>query len=92
MERLIKNISAKIHKLPTSSPPPQPFKYEDALLDFDFSLNRHKGFDAKWQPVNGTRHKFYVYSAYYDARQAQRPLIRVIGKFTKKKPLSHRDF
>ena len=91
MERLIKNISAKIHKLPTSSPPPQPFKYEDALLDFDFSLNRHKGFDAKWQPVNGTRHKFYVYSAYYDARQAQRPLIRVIGKSKKKKPFSYRD-
>lgn len=35
------------------------------------------GFDAHWQPVNGTRHKFYVYSAYYDTRS--RPLIRVIG-------------
>ena len=35
------------------------------------------GFDARWQPVNGTRHKFYVYSAYYDART--RPVIRVIG-------------
>ena len=80
MERLIKNISAKIHKLPTSSPPPEPFKYEDPQLDFDFTLSQHKGFDAQWQPVNGTRHKFYVYSAYYDARQAQRPLIRIIGK------------
>ena len=27
--------------------------------------------------MNGTRHKFYVYSAYYDART--RPVIRVIG-------------
>ena len=40
-------------------------------------VSKHKGFDARWQPVNRTRYKFYVYSAYYDART--RPLIRVIG-------------
>ena len=40
-------------------------------------MNFISGFDARWQPVNGTRHKFYVYSAYYDART--RPVIRVIG-------------
>ncbi len=33
--------------------------------------------------MNGTRHKFYVYSAYYDART--RPLIRVIGATKTKK-------
>jgi hypothetical protein len=80
MERLIKNISARINRRPTSSPPPKPYNYENEVkLDFDFALEKHTGFDAQWQPVNGTRHKFYVYSAYYDARQPQRPLIRVIG-------------
>lgn len=82
MERLIKNISLRIKsQKPTDGPPPTPFKYSDELEDleepFDFTLQKHKGFDARWQPVNGTRHKFYVYSAYYDART--RPVIRVIG-------------
>ena len=83
MEKLIKNMSAKIHKFPTTMPPPEPFKYDEsnlAHLEFDFTLTKHKGFDAQWQPVNGTRHKFYVYSAYYDKRQPKRPLIRVIGR------------
>ena len=77
MERLIKNISLRISK-PTSSPGPQPYKY--APEEF-FSLN--EAIDAQWQPVNGTRHKFYVYSAYYDARQ--KPLIRLIGATKTKK-------
>ena len=82
MERLIKNISLRIKsQKPTDGPAPTPFKYTNELddlgLPFDFSLQKHKGFDAHWQPVNGTRHKFYVYSAYYDART--RPIIRVIG-------------
>ena len=58
-------------------------KHEN-MLTFDPKINLlfnfitfFIGFDARWQPVNGTRHKFYVYSAYYDART--RPVIRVIG-------------
>jgi len=79
MERLIKNISLRIKsQKATESPPPTPFRYpEEPNFDFDFSLQRHSGLDAQWQPVNGTRHKFYVYSAYYDNRT--RPVIRVIG-------------
>ena len=78
MERLIKNISLRISK-PTSSPGPQPYKY--APEEF-FNLEGG-AIDAHWQPVNGTRHKFYVYSAYYDARQ--KPLIRLIGATKTKK-------
>ena len=79
MERLIKNISLRIKSQKvTESPPPTPFRYqEEPKWEFDFTLKSHSGFDAQWQPVNGTKHKFYVYSAYYDNRT--RPLIRVIG-------------
>lgn len=38
--------------------------------------------DAVWQPVNGTRHKFYVYSAFFDPRGAGRSkagVVRVIA-------------
>jgi hypothetical protein len=34
--------------------------------------------DAVWQPVNGTRHKFYVYSAFFDPRLG-RKVIRVMA-------------
>lgn len=33
--------------------------------------------DGKWKIVNGTRFKFFVYSAYYDKRGGY--LIRIIG-------------
>ena len=39
--------------------------------------------DAQWQGVGGTRHKFYVYSAYCDDRD--RPLVRVIAATQTKK-------
>ncbi len=49
MERLIKNISLRIKgQKGTDSPPPSPFRYEnEAVLDFDFSLNKHKGNNGK---------------------------------------------
>ena len=43
----------------------------------DPALARHQGHDAVWQPVNGTRHKFFVYSAHYDDREL--PRLRVIA-------------
>ncbi len=61
--------------------PPPPHNYSEDFLppsSFDFSLRRHSGLDARWQPVNGTRGKFYVYSAFYDARGAKK-VVRVIG-------------
>ena len=86
MERLIKNISARIHlNTPVSSTTPSDdVMQNDASheafqqLDFDFTLRRHTGHDAVWQSVAGTSHKFYVYSAYYDTR-GPRPHVRVIG-------------
>ena len=32
-----------------------------------------------WQEVSHSRHKFYVFSAYYDDRNPQNPYIRIIG-------------
>ena len=47
-----------------------------------FEFERGHG-DAVWQPVNGTRHKFYVYSAFYDPRggagKGKGGLVRVIA-------------
>ena len=40
--------------------------------------------DAEWQGVSGTRHKFFVYSAYCDDRE--KPLVRVIAATKTKKP------
>lgn len=36
-----------------------------------------KAIDGSWQIVNGTRFKFFVFSAYYDRRGGR--LIRIIG-------------
>ena len=32
-----------------------------------------------WQLVDGTSHKFFVYSAYYDGRDTYRPVVKVVG-------------
>lgn len=40
--------------------------------------------DALWQTVNGTRFKFFVYSAYYDRRNSR--TIRVIGATKTRNP------
>lgn len=37
-----------------------------------------KPVDGSWQIVNGTRFKFFVFSAYYDRRGGNK-LIRIIG-------------
>ncbi|XP_023321421.1 uncharacterized protein LOC111696112 [Eurytemora carolleeae] len=63
----------------------QQYKYTDNItLKVDPSLLYHTGLDAVWQPVNGTKHKFYVYSAYYDGRD-KKPTIRVISATKTKK-------
>lgn len=82
MERLIQNISARIHlqTTSTSTTTTEPNNLQDfePKLDFDFSLKSQAGHDAVWQSVAGTSHKFYVYSAYYDSR-GPRPHVRIIG-------------
>lgn len=40
--------------------------------------------DGSWQVVNGTRFKFYVFSAYYDRRDSR--MIRVIGATKTRSP------
>ncbi|XP_065352816.1 uncharacterized protein LOC135947800 [Cloeon dipterum] len=40
--------------------------------------------DARWQPVRGTRFKFYVYSAFYDKRSGR--MIRIIGATRTRSP------
>ncbi|KAK9736396.1 Glycosyltransferase family 92 [Popillia japonica] len=63
--------------------------YEDALQDNgqDHNINEAQlppfpanftPVDGAWQIVNGTRYKFYVFSAFLDARKGQRA-IRIIG-------------
>ena len=54
--------------------------------DMEIDLNKKQdivnrnGIDAMWQPVKGLLgYKFLVYSAYYDKRDVNNPLIRVIG-------------
>ena len=43
-------------------------------------IDGKNGIDGRWQPVDGIKnHKFFVYSAYYDARDIQKPVVRVIG-------------
>lgn len=102
MERLIRNISSRIHtsmaaavaasipKSKTALPINRPYNYSanDPPLDlkYDFSLRNHTGFDAVWQPVEGSLHKFYVYSAYYDARVESKRVVRIIGATKTKQP------
>ena len=43
-------------------------------------IDGKNGMDARWQPVEGIKnHKLFVYSAYYDVRDIQKPVVRVIG-------------
>ncbi len=65
------------------------FLFADDFLppsSFDFTLRRHSGHSARWQPVNGTRNKFYVYSAFFDARGGGRRVVRVVGATRTKHP------
>lgn len=52
-----------------------PDKVEETLPHFPFGTAPS---DGAWQVVNGTRFKFFVYSAYFDRRDGAR-LVRVIG-------------
>ena len=61
------------------------FQYRSSVnVSVDPQLNNHRGYDALWQPVNGTRHKFFVYSAFYDDREV--PRLRIIAATKTKKP------
>ncbi|XP_017076000.1 uncharacterized protein LOC108111143 [Drosophila eugracilis] len=52
-----------------------PGKVEETLPHFPFGT---RPTDGAWQVVNGTRFKFFVYSAYFDRREGAR-LVRVVG-------------
>jgi len=90
VESLIKNLSGSSHqpKKLTLNAPKTPHSYSADEFrqpsEFDFGLLKHSGFDARWQPVNGTTDKFYVYSAFYDGRGGKR-IVRVVGAAKTKK-------
>ncbi|XP_053960251.1 uncharacterized protein LOC128864555 isoform X1 [Anastrepha ludens] len=52
-----------------------PAKVEETLPHFPLGVQPN---DGAWQVVNGTRFKFFVFSAYYDRRDGAK-LVRVIG-------------
>ncbi|XP_022220076.2 uncharacterized protein LOC111072476 [Drosophila obscura] len=52
-----------------------PDKVEETLPHFPFGTAPS---DGAWQIVNGTRFKFFVYSAYFDRREGAR-LVRIVG-------------
>ena len=87
MKQLMRNISASMSKNPLVQQihaSRAKFRYKPTTrLSIDPSLQQHKGYDAVWQPVNGTSHKFFVYSAFYDDREKH--LVRVIATTKTKK-------
>ena len=87
MQQLMMNISASMSKNPLVrqiQASRAEFRYKNrASLSIDTTLHQHRGHDAVWQPVNGTHHKFWVYSAFYDDRE--KPLVRVIATTKTKK-------
>jgi len=87
MQQLILNISASMSKNPLVQQiqaSRAQFRYPAVpSVNIDATLHQHRGHDATWQPVNGTRHKFFVYSAFYDDRE--KPIVRVIAATKTKK-------
>jgi hypothetical protein len=87
MQQLMRNISASMSKNPLVQQiqaSRAQFRYKNVpSLNIDTTLQQHRGHDATWQPVNGTHHKFFVYSAFYDDRE--KPLLRVIATTKTKK-------
>ena len=81
MQQLILNISASMSKNPLVQQiqaSRAQFRYPAVpSMNIDTTLQLHRGHDATWQPVAGTRHKFYVYSAFYDDREKH--VVRVIA-------------
>ncbi|XP_064119048.1 uncharacterized protein LOC135224065, partial [Macrobrachium nipponense] len=53
------------------------------LKEVEYYGQNSSATDAHWVPVYHTKHKFYVYSAYYDDRKGR--IIRVIGTTQTKK-------
>ncbi|CAL4137470.1 unnamed protein product [Meganyctiphanes norvegica] len=53
------------------------------VKDVDFYNNNNTATDGIWQPVYHTKHKFFVYSAFYDDRKGR--IIRIIGTTQTKK-------
>jgi hypothetical protein len=53
-----------------------PKVHEKDKINMDFA----NGIDTRWQTVEGTKnHAFLIYSAYYDIRDSENPIVRVIG-------------
>ena len=83
VEELIRNISASMSANPLvreiqasrRAARPGPVQYPGHKVE--------RG-DASWQPVTGTTHRFYVYSAYCDTRDPA-PLVRVVAATRTKK-------
>ncbi|XP_068247662.1 uncharacterized protein [Palaemon carinicauda] len=53
------------------------------LKEVEYYGHNSTATDAQWVPVYHTKHKFYVYSAYYDDRKGR--IIRVVGTTQTKK-------
>ncbi|KAK7078450.1 hypothetical protein SK128_012488 [Halocaridina rubra] len=53
------------------------------LKEVEYFSSNSTATDAEWHPVFHTKHKFYVYSAYYDDRKGR--IIRIIGTTQTKK-------
>jgi hypothetical protein len=58
-----------------------PTKIEANLPPYTSDL---KALDGQWQVVNGTRFKFFVFSAYYDRRDGR--MLRIIGATKTRSP------
>ena len=51
-----------------------------SIIDNESNEYGKNGIDGRWQDVEGIKnHKFFVYSAYYDTRDTEKPVVRVIG-------------
>ena len=87
MKQLMKNITASMSKNPLVKQiqaSRAEYRYRTSpSLSIDPSLQHHHGHDAVWQPVHGTHHKLFIYSAFYDDRE--KPLVRVIATTKTKK-------
>jgi len=59
-----------------------PIKVEETLPRYPIGMEPT---DGSWQVVNGTRFKFFVFSAYYDRRDNAK-LVRVIGATKTRSP------
>ena len=94
MQQLILNISASMSKNPLVQQiqaSRAQFRYPAVpSMNIDTTLQLHRGHDATWQPVAGTRHKFYVYSAFYDDREKH--VVRVIAATKTKKSDKVRNY